>query len=193
MDNTPFQCATGPKSAEIDIAGGWGGVSGAQTELEYHWDEWLSEDYFEKLSSMGVNTVRLPIGYWSLGKNWTVGTPFESFGDAYVNSWSRVLRTVKWCEKYKLGVLIDLHGAPGSQNGTPPFTLASPLTLLLTLERPQVKHTLVSATARSVFGATRSTSSRPKPSSSGSPSSSNTLTTSLASSFLTNPSTATTS
>jgi aryl-phospho-beta-D-glucosidase BglC (GH1 family) len=28
-----------------------------------------------------------------------------------------VLRTVKLAEQYKLGILIDLHGAPGSQNG----------------------------------------------------------------------------
>lgn len=28
-----------------------------------------------------------------------------------------MLRTVKLAEKYKLGILIDLHGAPGSQNG----------------------------------------------------------------------------
>jgi len=36
---------------------------------------------------------------------------------AYVNSWARVVRAINWAEKYGLGILVDLHGAPGSQNG----------------------------------------------------------------------------
>ena len=42
---------------------------------------------------------------------------FESVSGAYVNSWARVVRAINWAEKYGLGVLVDLHGAPGSQNG----------------------------------------------------------------------------
>jgi glucan 1,3-beta-glucosidase len=37
--------------------------------------------------------------------------------DQYVGAWPRVLRAVSLAEKYGIGVLIDLHGAPGSQNG----------------------------------------------------------------------------
>jgi glucan 1,3-beta-glucosidase len=65
----------------------------------------------------GINTVRLPIGYWSLGPTYCQGTPFEPVAAAYVNSWARVVRAINWAEKYGLGILIDLHGAPGSQNG----------------------------------------------------------------------------
>lgn len=65
----------------------------------------------------GINTVRLPIGYWSLGPTYCQGTPFEPVAAAYVNSWARVVRAINWAEKHGLGVLVDLHGAPGSQNG----------------------------------------------------------------------------
>lgn len=41
---------------------------------------------------------------------------FESVSAAYVNSWPRVVRAINWAEKYGLGILVDLHGAPGSQN-----------------------------------------------------------------------------
>lgn len=34
-----------------------------------------------------------------------------------MNSWARVVRAFNWAEKHGLGVLVDLHGAPGSQNG----------------------------------------------------------------------------
>jgi hypothetical protein len=57
-----FKCASGNKQAEYDIASGWGGVDGARQVLERHWDEWITESDFAYLASIGINTVRLPIG-----------------------------------------------------------------------------------------------------------------------------------
>lgn len=62
MNPSLFKCASGNKQAEYDIASGWGGVDGARQELEKHWDEWITEKDFEYLASIGINTVRLPIG-----------------------------------------------------------------------------------------------------------------------------------
>ncbi len=39
--------------------------------------------------------------------------------DVYSNSWSRVVRAINWAGEAGIGVLVDLHGAPGSQNGQP--------------------------------------------------------------------------
>lgn len=33
------------------------------------------------------------------------------------NAWPYVLKAISWARKYNLFVIIDLHGAPGSQNG----------------------------------------------------------------------------
>ncbi|KAF9566286.1 glycoside hydrolase [Agrocybe pediades] len=119
MTQSLFTCASGPKVAEIDIATGWGSPANARAVLERHWDTFITQSDFYYLSSIGINTVRLPIGYWSLGPNYVQGTPFEAVSDVYTNAWPRVLRAVNQAGNAGIGVLIDLHGAPGSQNGQP--------------------------------------------------------------------------
>lgn len=117
MTPGPYECAAGSKGAEIDIAHGWGGISGARAVLEKHWDTFIKEDDLKYLAGIGINTVRLPIGFFHLGPDFTKGTPFESVGDVYKDSWPRIVRLINQAAKYKIGVLVDLHGAAGSQNG----------------------------------------------------------------------------
>ncbi|CDZ98740.1 glycoside hydrolase [Phaffia rhodozyma] len=118
MNPSLFACASGNKSAELDVATGFdGNTMSAQYTLERHWDEWITEDDFAHLQKIGINTVRLPIGYWSLGPDYVKNTPFEKVSSVYANSWPRVVRSINWAAKYGLGVLVDMHGAPGSQNG----------------------------------------------------------------------------
>jgi len=117
MTPSIFECASGSKAAEIDIASGWGSVDSARAVLERHWDTFITESDFEYLAKIGINTVRLPIGYWNLGPDFVQGTAFESVSPVYQNSWPRVVRAINQAGKYGLGVLVDLHGAVGSQNG----------------------------------------------------------------------------
>lgn len=117
MNPSLFSCAAGPKAAELDVANGWENPKSARAVLEKHWDTWITEDDFAWLQRIGINTVRIPIGYWSLGASYCQGTPFEQVSSVYERSWPRVLRAISWASKHNIGVLIDLHGAPGSQNG----------------------------------------------------------------------------
>lgn len=119
MTPSVFDCAAGQKLSEVDIATGWGSTTSARAVLERHWDTFITASDFEYLASIGINTVRLPIGYWSLGPGFLEGTPFANVADVYQNSWSRVIRAINWAGHYGIGILIDLHGAPGSQNGQP--------------------------------------------------------------------------
>lgn len=119
MTPSLFTCASGPQQAEIDIASGWNGTSHAKALLENHWDTFITQKDFQYLASIGINSIRLPIGYWSLGPLYCQGTPFEPYSDVYENSWSRVMRAISWAGESGMGVLVDLHGAPGSQNGQP--------------------------------------------------------------------------
>lgn len=119
MTPSLFTCADGPQTAEIDIANGWENTTNARALLERHWDTFINQSDFEYLSSIGINTVRLPIGYWNLGPLYCQGTPFEPVADVYINSWSRIVRAINWAGEAGMGVLVDLHGAPGSQNGQP--------------------------------------------------------------------------
>ncbi|KAJ3493405.1 hypothetical protein NLJ89_g11028 [Agrocybe chaxingu] len=118
MTPSVFRCASGSQVSEADIAYGWGSTANARSVLERHWDTFIQESDFKYLASIGINTVRLPIGYWSLGKpEYMKSTPFEWVSEVYNNSWPRVIRAINWAGKSGIGVLVDLHGAVGSQNG----------------------------------------------------------------------------
>lgn len=69
-------------------------------------DSFIAEADFEWISAQGLNAVRLPIGYWALGSK----PPF-------IKAEKHLDKAVAWAEKYSLGILFSLHGAPGSQNG----------------------------------------------------------------------------
>ena len=66
-----------------------------------------------------LNHVRLPIGYWAFEVG--PGEPYISGQQAYLQ------KAVTWAAKYNLKVIVDLHGAPGSQNGCVVFVLISAL------------------------------------------------------------------
>ncbi|KAI0036399.1 exo-beta-1,3-glucanase [Vararia minispora EC-137] len=81
----------------------------AQATLQAHWDTWIRESDFAAISAAGLNHVRLPIGFWA----WDV-----SGGEPYIQGQLPYLRkAVNWARKYSIKIIIDLHGAPGSQNG----------------------------------------------------------------------------
>ena len=77
--------------------------------LKNHWDTWITEDDFTQISNNGLNHVRIPIGYWAIA-------PLD--GEPYVQGQLDVLdKAIGWARNANLKVLLDLHGAPGSQNG----------------------------------------------------------------------------
>ncbi|KAI4155659.1 MAG: hypothetical protein LQ340_000848 [Diploschistes diacapsis] len=85
------------------------GSSEAYSRLSSHWNTWITQSDFQQIAQMGLNHVRIPIGYWAVN-------PLE--GDPYVQGQLDVLdQAVGWASDANLKVLIDLHGAPGSQNG----------------------------------------------------------------------------
>ncbi|ODV80809.1 glycoside hydrolase family 5 protein [Suhomyces tanzawaensis NRRL Y-17324] len=81
----------------------------AESRLQAHWSSWYTEKDFEQIQSLGLNFVRIPIGYWA----------FELLpNDPYVQGQVQYLdQALAWCRQYNLKAWVDLHGAPGSQNG----------------------------------------------------------------------------
>ncbi|GAC95384.1 exo-beta-1,3-glucanase [Pseudozyma hubeiensis SY62] len=78
--------------------------------LQPHLNNFVTEDDIRQIAAAGLNHVRIPIGYWA----------FEvSSGEPYLklNQWDLLKQAVGWCGKYGLKVLVDLHAAPGNQNG----------------------------------------------------------------------------
>ncbi|KAI0319374.1 glycoside hydrolase superfamily [Amylostereum chailletii] len=138
MTPSVFECAAGKHLSELDIASGWGSVDNARSVLERHWDTFIDESDFQHLASIGINTVRLPIGYWSLGPTFCAGTPFAAVADVYRNAWSQVVRAINMAGSFGIGVLVDLHGAPGSQNGQQHSGISDGQTNLFTNPADQV-------------------------------------------------------
>jgi len=85
------------------------GYQAAEQRLRSHWSTWVTEADFASWAAAGLNHVRLPIGYWALDIK--EGEPYVS------GSWEYVIKAAEWCKKYNLQLMVDLHGAPGSQNG----------------------------------------------------------------------------
>lgn len=79
---------------------------GAADKITAHHQTFITEEDFQWLAEHGINAVRIPIGHWI-------------FGDVppFVSSIDRLDWAVSMAAKYKLKVLLCLHGAPGSQNG----------------------------------------------------------------------------
>jgi glucan 1,3-beta-glucosidase len=82
------------------------GKDKATARLKQHRETWITEGDFQWMKAHGLNAVRLPVGYWVLEDN----PPFISGAESL--DWA--FRTAK---AHGMGVLLDLHGAPGSQNG----------------------------------------------------------------------------
>ncbi|PFH48234.1 glycoside hydrolase family 5 protein [Amanita thiersii Skay4041] len=110
-----FQSAHPPGQSDLDIARG----SNAKEIFEKHWDQWITESDWEWISQHGFNSVRIPIGYYHIcGIDPTIldGTDFQGYDDVFAGAWSRLTRAIEIAYRYGIGVLIDLHAAPGKQN-----------------------------------------------------------------------------
>jgi aryl-phospho-beta-D-glucosidase BglC (GH1 family) len=60
--------------------------------------------------SYGLNTVRIPVGYWFLESLVNTSEHFAQGGEQYLD------RVVGWAKDAGLYVIITLHGAPGAQS-----------------------------------------------------------------------------
>ncbi|KAI0783083.1 exo-beta-1,3-glucanase [Abortiporus biennis] len=81
----------------------------ATAALKQHWDSWITEADFAAIAVAGLNHVRVPIGFWAFD---------VSGGEPYIQGQVPYLqKAVTWARNHGIKVIVDLHGAPGSQNG----------------------------------------------------------------------------
>jgi len=79
--------------------------------LQKHFDEYFTEQDIDQLQSFGINTLRIPIGYWAF-------VPTQG-DEPYKNATQldHLATAMRWAQERSMYVIIDLHGLPGSQNG----------------------------------------------------------------------------
>jgi glucan 1,3-beta-glucosidase len=78
----------------------------AKGHLDRHHETFITDADFRWIRDCGLNAVRLPVGYWAL-----------EGPQPYVESGRFIDFALDQAQQNGLKLLLDLHGAPGSQNG----------------------------------------------------------------------------
>jgi glucan 1,3-beta-glucosidase len=77
----------------------------SKEKLLHHWNTFIQKKDFEYLANIGIKHIRLPIPWWYMGES------------PYVESIHLIRKAMEWATEFDMKVLLDLHTAPGCQNG----------------------------------------------------------------------------
>lgn len=88
------------------------GKDKALTELQNHWNTWVTESDLDTMQSAGFNTIRIPVGYWAFIPA-ADGEPYL----AQSGQIEQMNKMLEWLYNRGMYASIDLHAMPGSQNG----------------------------------------------------------------------------
>ncbi len=80
--------------------------SAHQARVRRHYRTFITESDITWLKKQGISHVRVPIGYWLFGDQ-APFLPCETHLDDLFD----------WADTHDMKVLLNIHGAPGSQNG----------------------------------------------------------------------------
>lgn len=78
--------------------------------FDYYFHSWVNEEDYDLLVELELNTIRLPI-YWRNLLNDDFTRKDDSVAFKYIDN------VIEKAKEHDLYVVLDLHGAPGSQNG----------------------------------------------------------------------------
>ncbi|XP_057429246.1 probable glucan 1,3-beta-glucosidase A isoform X1 [Lotus japonicus] len=94
---------------DYQLANGYG-HDPAKDVLKRHRNSFITIEDFKFLNKHGINTVRIPVGWWIAfdpdPPDPFIGGSLEALDNAF-----------SWAQEYDTKCIIDLHAAPGSQNG----------------------------------------------------------------------------
>ncbi|TVY65554.1 putative glucan endo-1,6-beta-glucosidase B, partial [Lachnellula suecica] len=85
------------------------GQSKANTSFAGHWNTWINQSDIQTIVSYGLNTLRIPVGYWMTESLVSRSEHFPQGGLEYLQ------RICGWASDAGLFIIIDMHGAPGAQ------------------------------------------------------------------------------
>jgi glucan 1,3-beta-glucosidase len=86
--------------------------------LRAHWNSFITRDDFAWLAGIGINAVRIPVGHWIFGPGYPYHSSYGANRSPFVEGGIDILdKAFDWAEEFGLHVVLDLHAAPGCQNG----------------------------------------------------------------------------
>ncbi|RBQ79828.1 hypothetical protein FVER14953_08463 [Fusarium verticillioides] len=92
------------------------GQEKANAAFKKHWETWITEDDIKQIASIGLNAVRIPVGYWMYEDIIQKGEYWPRGGIWHLD------RIVGWCKKHGIYAVIGLHSAPGISSPNEQFT-----------------------------------------------------------------------
>lgn len=92
------------------------GQDAANTAFAKHWGSWTTQDDIAEMVSYGLNTIRIPVGYWLREDLVDASEHFPRGGLEYVK------KVCGWASDAGMYIIMDLHGAPGAQTPLNAFT-----------------------------------------------------------------------
>lgn len=108
--NSEFDCVKALGQAEANAA------------FQHHWNNWFTEHDMDTMVSFGLNTLRIPLGFWM---DESLVYSDEHFPQGALPALEKVCN---WAAKRGFYVILEMHGAPGAQTAWQAFTgkVASP-------------------------------------------------------------------
>jgi len=85
------------------------GQSTANTNFAKHWNTWITQADIQAMQSYGLNTIRIPVGYWIFKE---LKYSSEHFPEGQLPFLDKI---VGWASDAGFYIIIDLHGAPYAQ------------------------------------------------------------------------------
>ncbi|TDH70339.1 hypothetical protein CCR75_002902 [Bremia lactucae] len=86
------------------------GKKEANRQLRIHYATWVTEADLKEMAEAGVNSLRVPVGDWMFN-------PYEPYIGCTEGAIDALDRVADLANKYKIDLLLDIHGLVGSQNG----------------------------------------------------------------------------
>lgn len=108
-----MQCSG--KCSEFDCVSALG-QNEANKQFNDHYARWIQESDIQRIYDAGLNTIRIPIGYWSFRDIVDSSEHFPVMDLQYLD------KIIAKAASFGMFVVMDLHGAPGSQKTKDAFT-----------------------------------------------------------------------
>ncbi|KAI0714174.1 glycoside hydrolase family 5 protein [Cerioporus squamosus] len=88
----------------------------AHDKFEKHWSTWFTQSDVDALAEVGINTIRIPLGYWIVERLVDRKTEFYPRGGI-----SHLKRGVKMLKDAGMSIILDHHALPGVQTSDQAF------------------------------------------------------------------------
>ncbi|KAF1937229.1 glucan 1,3-beta-glucosidase precursor [Clathrospora elynae] len=93
-------------------------ISQSQADKNFndHYARWITPTHIQDIHNAGLNTIRIPIGYWSFRSLVRSDEHFPNMNLQYLDA------VIQKAADLGMFVVINLHGAPGAQKALDAFT-----------------------------------------------------------------------